>query len=341
MKKALLVGVFVFKLFVYSVFSQDATFSQYFASGVYFNPAYAGTETYLTVSGITRTQWKAVDASFNTSMLALTIPIKDKDNLRKRVGGVTFSFFDDKSSDGLLHTIGGSATFAYGLPITEKDKIFVGGTAGYCQKSLSVVDFRWGSQYDPLVGWDPTIDPNTSVVNSSVSYLDLNVGFLAVHEFGKEIGGRFSEIYLGGAFFHLNTPDESLVEGNSSNMPMRINANIGGVFPMSDKLGISPNVMYAMQSDFYQLNIGLYGIYQFSEQEGVVPNSFELGVWHRVNDAFIFNVGFANKLYQVGFSYDMTSSDLRYSSAGNSAYELSFKLHKPNKKPIRIHGPRF
>ena len=54
------------------VYAQDALFSQYFASGQYFNPSLVATESAISVSGITRTQWKSVDAAGNVDYQNVT-----------------------------------------------------------------------------------------------------------------------------------------------------------------------------------------------------------------------------------------------------------------------------
>ena len=112
-----------FWLSVYCIdgYAQDALFSQYFASGQYFNPSLVATESSISVSGITRTQWKSVDAAYQTSMLGVTFPIKDKFEKHKRLAGVNVSIINDESADGLVSNLGANLTLAYGLSLSEKN----------------------------------------------------------------------------------------------------------------------------------------------------------------------------------------------------------------------------
>lgn len=339
-------NLFIFTfLMIVSAFTmaQDAFFSQYFASGIYFNPAMAATETSLTLSGITRTQWKGVGTPYQSSMLALTLPIKDKFEKHKRLGGVTFSLYDDKSGDKTLQTTGVNTTLAYGFSITEKNLLFFGATAGYYQKSINQNNFQWGSQYNPLIGWDGDVSPGVGAIRDKTSYFDINAGLLAVHDLEKDVGTDRAEIFMGVATYHLNSPNESLIEDNTSKLPLRINANLGALLPLKNHIGISPNLLYVQQGENKQINLGVYGTYYFLnvESKGVTPNNIEVGTWYRLQDAFIVNLGVGNEIYHIGFSYDMTTSNLKYSSAGNSAYEISFKLQKPHKKTERHYTPRF
>lgn len=343
MNKRLLTILCILIIFGTEIQAQDAFFSQYFASGIYYNPALAATETSLTLSGITRTQWKSVDAPFQTSMLALTIPIKDKLDKHKRVGGVVLSIYDDESVDGFLKTTGFNMAAAYGLNITKKDLLFFGVMGGYYNKVVDESRFQWGSGFDPSLGWDPSSLPNTSSTVSQASYLDINAGVLVVHDLEKEVGTDRSEIYLGASTYHLNSPDESLIEGSESVLPVRVNLNLGALLPIKSHIGLSPNLLYVLQGDNNQVNAGMYLTYYFLgvQGNGLAPNNIELGAWYRLEDSFIFNVGMGNEIYHLGFSYDMTTSNLRYSSNGNSAYEISVKLQKPHKKTERHYTPRF
>lgn len=327
-------------LSVAEINAQDALFSQYFASGVYFNPSLAATETSLTLSGITRTQWRSVGAAYQTSMVAVTVPFKDKFEKHKRLAGITLSYYDDKSADKALHTQGLNATLGYGLSLTEKNILFVGGTFGWYNKRVDYSNFNWGGDLNNSIGGTPDVG---QILLDNTNYIDFNAGFLAIHDLGKKVGVDISEIYFGGAFYHINSPNESLIDGQVSNLPLRMNFNLGALLPIKEHIGVSPNVLYVAQGGGSQLNLGLYGTYYFLEQDGkgVVPNNIEVGSWYRLGDSFIVTAGIGNEVYHLGFSYDMTTSNLRYSSGGNSAYEISFKLQKPHKRTERHVTPRF
>jgi len=322
---------------------QDAVFSQYFASGIYFNPALSATETSVSVSAITRTQWKGTSTPYQTSMIALTVPIKDKFEKHKRLGAISLSIYDDKLNDNTLRTTGVNAVGSYGLNLTKKDFLFFGVMAGYYQRTIDEENFQWGSQYDPAVGWDPSTAPGIENNISKASYFDLNAGVLMVHELGKDVGTDRSGIFLGVSTYHLTQPNESLIEGQSSELPLRLNANIGALLPLKKHIGISPNLLYVMQGASSQLNLGVYSTYYFLKNvnNGLEPNNIELGVWYRLEDSFIFNVGVGNEVYHLGFSYDLTTSNLKYSTVASTTYEVSLKLQKPHKKIERHYTPRF
>jgi len=81
------------------------------------------------------------------------------------------------------------------------------------------------------------------------------------------------------------------------------------------KFYLSPNVLYQQQGEFHQLNAGVYITY--------VP--VVLGAWYRHNfenvDAMIVLVGITYNGFKIGYSYDITLSELSGSTGG--AHEIS------------------
>ena len=78
----------------------------------------------------------------------------------KRLGGVTFSVYDDKSGDNTIQTTGFNAAGAYGINVSERNLLFFGLMGGYYQKSLDKSNFQWGSQYDPVLGNPSGVAPD-------------------------------------------------------------------------------------------------------------------------------------------------------------------------------------
>jgi type IX secretion system PorP/SprF family membrane protein len=134
---------------------------------------------------------------------------------------------------------------------------------------------------------------------------------------------------------HLTKPKESLTGDDDARLPMRIDIHAGGdinLVPNSrDKeLVLSPNVLFAQQSSFLQLNFGtyLYTKYVYG------------GAWFRHtfgnSDAVIGVIGFKVSYIRVGYSYDYTVSRLQGLSGG--AHEISISFSKGG--GAGLSGPR-
>ena len=77
---------------------------------------------------------------------------------------------------------------------------------------------------------------------------------------------------------------------------------------------ISPNVLYRVQGEFQQLNLGCY----------VSKGPLVGGIWHRgffsedTRDALIVLVGVETGMMRFGYSYDITISDLTPPQVGRT-----------------------
>jgi len=140
--------------------------------------------------------------------------------------------------------------------------------------------------------------------------------------------GYDERFYLGFAAHHITNPDLAFYTGNISRLATRFTIHAGGIFNLkasgrktNDYLSISPNIVYMQQGDFHQLNGGMY--------MNLYP--FVTGVWLRHNfenpDAVIALIGFQQKNFKVGYSYDFTLSKMGMPAGG--AHEISFAWYLP------------
>ena len=85
---------------------QDASFSQYYSSELYLNPALASEELDLTFSSNYRTQWSSIVDAYQTSQMSLIYPFYSKDIEEKHLGGGGLSVFTDNAGNGALKSFG-------------------------------------------------------------------------------------------------------------------------------------------------------------------------------------------------------------------------------------------
>jgi len=199
----------------------------------------------------------------------------------------------------------------------------LGFQATYAQKSIDWSKLNFGDMIDPRRGfvWNTNEVPGLN----KKSNLDVSAGLL----------GYSKRYFFGAAVHHLTQPDEAFISGGSSKLPMKITGHAGAMIPLAkgNEAFISPNILYQMQQDFQQLNLGLY----------VVKGPIVAGLWYRNQDAFILLIGFQKEQFKMGYSYDVTISRLGNSTAGS--HEISFQLQfecKPKHKKFRtVSCPSF
>lgn len=313
---------------------QDAIFSQYYSSSLYLNPAFAATEPTITGSFNSRTQWKSVVTPYSTSQASLVIPIFRSSNKFQNIGGIGLSFYNNKAGEIGLNTIGVNVNAAYVVQLNEYNNIITGIQLGFIQKTIDFSKGQWGSQFDPINGFNSSVDPGEYNFVSSILYPDVAFGVLYYNNPRRDITETGKSFYFGASAYHFNRPNESVIKDQGSMLPALYKFTLGGEYSLNATWNVSPNVLIAMQNTAIQVNVGAYATYSFGNSESeqfIIPNRVIAGTWYRFSDSYIGSLGFGNKFYMVGFSYDMNSSSLRLNSEakGARAYEISIKISSP------------
>ena len=298
-------------------FAQDPHFSQYFSSPLTFNPAFTGYfsgQSRLTFN--IRNQWANIGdpyttgtASFDTKILQNKISGSDK-------WGIGVLGLYDQSGGGIFKNnyISISTGFNKGLDADGDQSIGIGVQVGFARNSVDFSRISFNNQFTSG-GYDLSIPSGETVNNQSVSYTDVNAGVL--YNYKDESDNQYS---IGASMFHILRPKLSFFSGNNNSLQRRYTLHAGANLNMAaqDQLFVSAHLM--RQSGASEIVIG--GAYGLSLGESDM--SLYMGAWLRVKDAVYPYVGLRSSVYQVGLSYDITSSDLTRVKGFTGSSELSF-----------------
>lgn len=325
--------------------AQDAHFSQYYASSLYLNPAMAGLEKNLSFSTSYRSQWRSIVVPYITNQVSVIMPVYAKGPVENHMGGVGLSVYSDRAGDGNLKTTGANLSFAYNvLGRSDMYGLIFAIQGGLIQRNIDFGKLEWGEQFNPYIGFDPTITPvDLAMLNNYKLMADLNAGLLWTYNSDKNYLRSGVSAFSGISVSHMNMPNESMVENMKSKLPMLFKYHGGIEFRSSSKFSVSPNLLVMAQNNLYQINAGTYLSYKmFDSPFGALANTDVMfGSWYRFKDAFIFSTGLSNEHYTLGFSYDMNSSMLRYNTRGRGAFEISLSLrHVKGENRRRFSTPR-
>jgi type IX secretion system PorP/SprF family membrane protein len=318
LKRLLLLGLFYISF--HSV-AQDPTFTQFYSNPVYLNPALAGSSGCPRIALNYRNQWPQLTGNFVTYAAAY-------DTYAKNVsGGVGIMAMHDQQGQGTIQTSMVAGTYSYYLKVNRKFRIMLGAQAAYFQKYLDWSKLTFGDMIDPRRGFIyQTGDVPRG--NGSHGFFDVSAGLV----------GFTKNFYFGVATHHLNRPDESMILGDSK-LPIRVTGHMGATIPLgqrgrfSSSTSLMPNIIYQYQNGFQQLNIGAYLKYE----------AFTIGAWYRNRDAFILSLGLTTEKFRIGYSYDLTVSQLGGVSGGSHEISMGFNLKckKQLKDFRRISCPSF
>lgn len=291
--------------------AQDPTFTQFYSNPVYLNPALAGSSGCPRIALNYRNQWPQLTGNYITYAAAYDTYAK---NLS---GGVGIMAMHDQQGQGTIQTSMIAGTYSYYLKVNRKFRIMFGGQAAYFQKYLDWSKLTFGDMIDPRRGFIyQTGDVPRG--NGSHGFFDVSAGMV----------GFTKNFYFGVAAHHLNRPDESMILGDSR-LPIRVTGHMGANIKLgqrgrySSSTTLMPNVIYQYQNGFQQFNIGAYLKYE----------AFTIGAWYRNHDAFIVSLGITTEKFRIGYSYDLTVSQLGGVTGGS--HEISMGINLKCKKRIK------
>ena len=307
--------------------SQDAEFSQFFANPLYLNPALAGTEDYNRAIVNYRNQWPSIDNGF------VTYNAGYDQYFDKVHGGIGTLVNVDNAGDGKLTTTQVSMIYAYILQASHELFFSMALQATYFQRSLNWSKLRFGDQIDIIRGYD-IATMETPPESSTVIAPDFSAGI---------VFGWKSTLHGGIAVNHLTEPDMAFYSYHEDRVPMKITGHFGAnISLMRESMAfdpdffVSPNLLYQQQGKFHQVNVGLY----------ITRKPIVLGAWFRHNfensDAFIVLAGIDYRSLKIGYSYDMTLSEIRSNTGGAHEISITYQFGYQDKRrtiyPLRAPG---
>lgn len=299
--------------------AQDTHFSQFYANPLYLNPAMAGSKGCPRIALNTRLQWTQISGNYRTYAASFDM------HVNPLAGGIGIRFMRDEAGQATITSHNFAISYSYHIPLSRKFSMRIGAEVGFMHRHLDTRNLSFNDMIDDKYGFVYV----TKEVFDNADKMMFDAGAGAVVYSDK--------FFVGVAFHHINEANEGFL-GNSK-LPFKFTAHAGATIPIgrrskyAGEAFISPNVLFQLQQNFYQLNIGLYA--------GKGP--FVGGLWYRSNDSFIALVGFQKGIFKVGYSYDITISKLTNATAGSHEISLGFQFgcKKPRKTYKTFICPAF
>ena len=298
-----------------NLYAQDPIFTQFYSNPVYLNPAFAGSNKCPRIVSNFRNQWPGFSGDFITTSLTYDQYVD------KIKGGLGIILMSDQIAK-TLKSNEASFVYSYHQHLSRKFTLNFGIQGTYISKSVDRSNLTFGDMIHPRRGF---VLSTQDVINyAPVDIFDFSAGIL----------GYTDKFYVGFATHHLTEPSFSYISTNNTSFLNRrytahagteISLNSKSLFSEEEK-SLSPSVLFIKQGDFQQLNFGLY--YR--------KGNYVVGAWYREGDSFIVTLGMNTKLLRIGYSYDLTTSQLGVYSGGSHEISVALKLYcAPKKKSLR------
>ncbi|QMU29231.1 PorP/SprF family type IX secretion system membrane protein [Adhaeribacter radiodurans] len=304
---------------------QQPHFSQYMINNYILNPAISGIEDYTDVKSGFRRQWMGLEGAPLTYYTSAHMPLnktditvsalRNKDRRIKRIGlhqkarphhGIGVIAQVDKT--GPLKSTSFNASYAYHIPFTNKIKLSAGISGGTIKYRLNTNEVFLANQNDP------------TLYDNDISRLkfNLSVGLWLYSQ-------RFYLGLAGNQLLRNNRDFETNGQYSGPGSLQKHYVLTGGVrFDVAPTIAIVPSV---------QVNVAFPSpaSYDFN-LKAIYSDRFWVGSSYRHGDAFAGLAGVnISPILDLGYSYDVTTSELSSSNAGSHEIVIGFKLQNRGK----------
>ncbi len=303
--KRLLTLTLVFSAAVGSLFGQqDPQFSQNMYNKLFVNPAVAGSNGGLCGTLLYRNQWTGFEGAPKTGLLSVDAAVRP---LHGGLG-LTVMGLDEL---GFENTLMVKLAYAYRFPLAT-GQLAIGVDAAFIQKSLDG-DFKYN-------------DPNDNVIPTG------SVSGSAIPDMGAGLYYNSDKLYVGASMSHIG---EGTIDFGDfkSELARHYYGMIGYRIDISPSLGLTPSVFVKNVKSETQVD---------ANANLMIKDRFWIGGSYRLEDAIIVMAGInITPNLRLGYSYDITTSDLKDSNDGTHEIMLGYCYYfKPKVTPI-LRNVRF
>ena len=296
--------------------AQDPVFSQFYAAPLQINPAFTGNTYTPNIALNARNQWSGWPGTAYATYAASVDQFIEPLNI-----GLGLMVSTDNAGNGLFLINNLTGFFSYKVELGNDWNVKLGVEAGAWQSRINSDLLVFGDQLD-IIGGNDGKNPSQEglILDENLTVLDISTGLIVYNPV----------FYAGVSLKHINTPRDVFFASSQefvTGLPVRYSVHAGAqiVLKVGNKSRlntfISPNVLFERQVNLNQINVGAYG--------GI--GSVFAGAWFRHTfqnaDAAILLVGFRQKAFKIGYSYDFTVSNSLTNQNSAGSHEISIGIN--------------
>ncbi|MFN2438337.1 MAG: PorP/SprF family type IX secretion system membrane protein [Chitinophagaceae bacterium] len=312
--------------------AQSYHFSQFFSTPLVTNPANTGLiDGPYRIAANFRSQGISGGSPYFTGYLSADVSPLRTSLAQGHRAGIGMYIMNDQSLNGALQTNSVGMSLAYNVGLDENGEYSLGaGLQGtYHQRRVDYTKLSFGNQFGPS-GYDPSLPIGEALGEANKQYFDVNAGMI----YNALLEDK--SFFAGVAVYNiLKHKDNTLAE--EFKMPTRYVIQAGAQFYVGDygKAYFSLTNMGQAKANETTFG-GAYGL-QLGERD--IKNEINFGVWYRLKDALIPYIGYHYGGFQVGLSFDYTTSALKTASQVKNGYELTLIYKAIDKTELKTLIP--
>jgi len=323
-------------LFADIMWSQDPSFSQFFASPLNINPALTANinADWRAISNF-RNQWVGPaspyvtgTASYDRKLFQKKFPGIEEGN----VFGVGAMLMYDRAMAGVVNSTYGGMNLSYKIKLTDgkwKHRIGAGFGANYGHRRIDFSRIDFEEQFTGY-GFNTNLPTGESSLSNMKGYISVNSGLI------YSITSEFSNFDFGVSAYHVNKPRQTFLRDDKQQLAVRKVAHANFETFLSESLVLNLNGIWQQQSSAEYYSVGGALGYFLPTELNLMLN---IGAWYWSKNAIVPYIGLAWQDYQIGMSYDVTTSKLNQANDKPNTWELSLIIRGKNKPSYVIPCP--
>lgn len=295
----------------------DPHFTQYYAYPLWLNPALSGV-----IDGNSR-----VTLNYRKQLPGLYAPMTTQGitadfSLPKNLGlGVTA--LNQRSTDAGYQYTSAYLSLSYRVHLTKYGMLSGGFQLGLVNRKVDPGKLQFGNQFNPLIGYDPSLPSNEVFTYRSATSMD---GSLGLMYFDGDPNKSYNP-FIGLSLYHPTQPVNRFLSGGDDNIiPMRYAVHGGIRFQISRTAELIPHALFLKQGNTSELAGGMVCNLKLDPGTDLI-----IGGVYRKDDAVAPSLGLHINGLTIGFSYDVNVSPMKTAAASNGGYELSVSFTSKKK----------
>lgn len=328
-------GVICLMLIHFTGVSQDFHFTQAGYAPLSVNPALAGADHSQQAGVVYKDQWRKIGSPYKTLYAGYDMRIREKKSWTGFFAA-GISAFSDKAGDAKMGLSQIGASFAYHVIISSRITLGAAIQPGFAQRSVSLNDLKWGSQFDGR-SFNNTKVSGENNLNGNISYFDVNSGIVFSYKRGERriTANNHFNISAGFAVYHLAQPKYSYYSTPGDRLFRKYSFFSQGLIGINNtKQSVMPAIYYTTQGKQKEILFGSYFRYKVKEKSSRIDEikgqAVAIGLFYRSRDAVAFKLLYQMAGYDIGLSYDFNTSPLRKVSGYNGGAELMIRWVTPD-----------
>ena len=302
---------------------QAAQYSLFMMNKLNWNPAYAGLDHSLSLTGVYRSQWQGIEGNPITQNVSAHMPLYFLSS------GVGINLENDELGPESRTT--GTLMYNYQKTVGRKGILSFGVSAGYAQRTLDGARLRTP---------DGTYSPDLTVIVHNDDLLPLSRINANTTTFGAGVYYYSERFEVGLSARHLTEPGVNFGDALSLKLNRAMFLSAAANFDFGNEISFHPSLL--VQSDVVQLQTDIAAIFKYNNN--ILAGASFRGYNSNSIDAIAVIVGInLNENISLAYAYDITLSSLNQVSNGSHEIMLHYNLNKKigaGRPPKIIYNPR-